>query len=566
MNTKLSFLEKRGMGTCKLCVVVLAMATALCGCNSPGKAKDASGPKAEVLLTHEEKAILEYVEGGNLGKMTEEEYLYVAKLFADRGKFLDARNALEECVCLLGSEKAVSELEKIWVNLEEEDAELRKAAEQMENALKPGDPADAVRLLAEGEWLKGMMPRLHQGRRNYFLSKDGEVKLFYTVGYGADGCLGATLWIPKDQDHFAVLQGNANQIIYLQTGVKNGEYEGDFEAWSCEAASGLILRERGSFSGGYYSGAYTAGIASGLAAGDMVSLWGQRGEASYQEFHGFFDEAGNSLLRQNGEKLRLPEGEEGDLVYAYSENGEGLYKNKAEGETALSFRDMGMEPYPTFESYEPKGELSFLASKEEAQERLEVRIYDGNIQVCLNGVWYDMGKAEEYAKQDLMKSYAESGSAVVATGQQAVTEILTAAIGEGEILILQEGGEEMVPTPTETAAPSETPEPAATESPNPEATATPKPTATPRPTTTPRPVATTTPRPVATTTPRPVATTTPRPTAAPTPAPTAAPTPAPTVAPTPAPTVAPTPAPTAEPTPSPSGGSDTDIEWTPDDL
>ena len=88
-------------------LTAMAAAALLAGCGSADVSK-----KPEVLLTHEEKAIVEYMEGGNLGQMTEEDYFYVARLFSDRDKWRDRRDLLEECVLLLGSEEA----EKEWLH------------------------------------------------------------------------------------------------------------------------------------------------------------------------------------------------------------------------------------------------------------------------------------------------------------------------------------------------------------------------------------------------------------------------------------------------------------------
>ena len=55
------------------CILILALA----GCGDKSGSA-ATKVKAETLLTHEELAIVDYVEGRTQGNMTEEEYLYLA--------------------------------------------------------------------------------------------------------------------------------------------------------------------------------------------------------------------------------------------------------------------------------------------------------------------------------------------------------------------------------------------------------------------------------------------------------------------------------------------------------
>ena len=140
----------------------------------------------DMLLSREEKAMLEYLQGKMIGTATEKDYLNVAKLFSERRKICDQRNALEECILQFDSQEAITELEQVWVNLEEEP-ELLADARNMYQGMRSPNLEEAVGLLAGKEWLSKYAPRVYQAGRNYFLQEDGRIILCFTVRYGEDG-------------------------------------------------------------------------------------------------------------------------------------------------------------------------------------------------------------------------------------------------------------------------------------------------------------------------------------------------------------------------------------------
>ena len=313
---------KQGLGLrIGLYLAATSVLLAFAGCVQPGtKEKKSVTVNQEVLLTHDEKAMLEYLEGRSLGVTSEEEYLNIASLFKDRKKAYYQRGALEECVQVFSSSKAVEQLQNLWVNLEEEP-DLLSEGRNMYQGMRSADQTEAVALLTDGKWLRKFTPKLYQVGRNYFLQEEGRLVLFFTVKYGEDGQLEATIWYPQGDDKITVLHGNAKEVSALSCGRMENEYAGAFERWTCVSANGDLIHEKGKLLNGMVVGDYVAQIAMNIGAADISALWNQRNLFEYQEYSGIFDDAGNSLLRQ----LESVEG----TLYAYNEDlGLGLYQEK----------------------------------------------------------------------------------------------------------------------------------------------------------------------------------------------------------------------------------------------
>ena len=341
---------KQGIGLqIGLYLAAVSVLLAFAGCEQPGdKEKKSVTVNQEALLTHDEKAMLEYLEGRTLGVASEEEYLNIAGLFAERKKAYYQRGVLEECVQVLGSSKAAEQLQNLWVNLEEEP-ELLSDARNMYQSMKSADQAEAVALLTDGKWLQRFAPKLYQVGRNYFLQEEGRLVLFFTVKYGEDGQLEATIWYPQGDDKITVLHGNAKEISALSCDRLGNEYGGAFERWTCISSSGDLIHEKGTLLKGMVVGNYVAQIAINVGAADISALWNQRDLFEYQEYSGIFDDAGNSLLRQ----LESVEG----TLYAYNEDlGLGLYQEKKD--EGFSMKKTAGTSIPAIKTYEKKEELA----------------------------------------------------------------------------------------------------------------------------------------------------------------------------------------------------------------
>ncbi|MCM1568134.1 MAG: hypothetical protein NC081_01655 [Roseburia sp.] len=510
--------------------------------------EETSDVKPQEELTETQKAILEYETAYQEGSLSLEDYHALAALYEEQGLIRKRRNLLEESYRLYDDREAWDALQSIWVNLAEEEKGIRQGAMLMQQNLELADyRKEGIHLAESSEWFQIMMPKLYEGRRNYYLETEGRIALAIQAGYQDNGAKYVNVWYLDSDSQVTFLSCRDGVVRILQTGLSEAGYQGAFEAWSLVPARGDVLKETGTFQNGSYTGAYTAGRHEGTGSSDAFQLWSGRESFSYVEYTGEFDEQGKTLVEQPDGKtlvLKPDDGREGGfLVYACSADKEKcLFYELSEGMDAASYsfigKDMGWEDYPQISVYQVREE----GKQEEAADsgELRVRIYDGQIQVFLGTAWIDAGSVAEYEKQDPFRTYAqglnrepedashqEIASSVVNTGN------LVKPATKSDTTKKPSAGQKPAPTPTPTPTPDPTPTPTPTPTPDPTPTPTPDPTPTPTPT--------------------------------PDPTPTPTPTPDPTPTPTPDPTPTPTPDPEPEPS-KPDDNKDVDIEWTDDIL
>ena len=580
----------------------------LCACGDDseiglGLSQEAVAIHSEPLLSETERAICDYETKYQTGTFTMQDYQALADLYCEVGQIRKQRDMLEQSYRLYQDEEAFAALQNITVNLAEEASTVvREAQTMLHNLELPEYLDESVNLISASGWINTMMPKLFEGRRSYFLQEDGQTILTIQVGYDEAGMPYSNVWYHGENDQLLLLQYQNQTIRLLQTQMKEGTYDGTFEAWLVEGATGNIRHEQGTFAEGIYIGDYTADIRVGTEKSDLFALWCSRNNMEYVTYTGHFDEQGRTTLEQpeenNLQSLAEACGKPGCVVYAYDETGENcLFQGLEEGVTVAEYSfdltAMGIEAYPEFEVYEP-----VVATEEETDTApFQIRIYDGEIQWFNGTRWISAGSAEQYAMEDPFRAYAQrkdegqnnlSASSGV-TGQTAGTD------GSGIETDAQNGtglsngvgisgslGIGNITKPSSESTDNTGKKPTTTTKPSTNTT-----------TTTTKPSTSTT----TTTTTKPSTTTNPNPAPTPTPAPennnggssdsgndngggnddggggdsgdNSNPTPAPEPTPEPTPTPDPTPTPEPEPTPEPApptdnGGGDTDIEWSPD--
>jgi len=485
---------------------------------------------AEPILSEAERAIKEYELKYASGNFSQEDYHALARLYQEDGQIKKQRDLLEESYRLYDDQEAFTDLQSIAVNLEEEEPEIFAEASLMLQNLELSEYLDeSVNLIAGSEWLQTMMPKLYEGKRNYFLTRDGKQILFIVVGYDESGKAYSDVWYTGSEEQAKVLRYYEGTVHLMQTGFKDGTAEGDFTSWMCDGNTGDITREEGTLQGGILVGEYTVSMHSGDGETDLFALWSNRESMEYTVYTGEFDEQGKPTVEQPTEqqiKALAGNTEEGYcLVYAYDESKKHCLFQVTDKDVAEDYRftseTVGWVNVPDFATYEVKrdaveteGEDTSDTVSEQIEEQQEatevptVRIYDGQIQMQLYGIWVNVGSVAKYEKEDPFAVYAQSR-------EDGESEAVTGIAGSF--------AKPTVGTIPEPEKPKPTTKPA-----------------TSKPSTT---------------------TKTPEPDPEPTPEPTPAPAPSPAPSPSPAPAQNETPAQTE--TPSQSG--DTDQEWT-DDL
>lgn len=410
-------------------VLTMGMLTA-CGDGSERKDQTVSalegeplGGAEELVLSEEESVIRDYELRYSSGDFAVEDYHTLAELYREQGMIRRQRDLLEQSYRLYDDMEAFGALQKIYVNLAEETFAVQEEAALMLQNLEIGEYLDeSVNLISSEEWIETMMPKLYEGSRNYFMQRDGKTVLTIQVGYDQAGTPDTKVWYQNTENKVTFLRRTGDIVQMLSAAMAEGNYDGGFEAWFCDADTGDIYHEQGTFAKDVLTGEYTVSVHEGAEASEIYSLWSNREGMEYSVYQGQFDAQGVTMLEQPTEKqiksLVKDSGSETCVVYAYDNNKEiALFQGLTGGvePKGYSFRaeEMGWVSYPAFETYEVKAsELQEDTSSEESEDDAgnipQVRIFDGEIQIYIGNIWVGVGNVEQYAKEDPFRMYAEN--------------------------------------------------------------------------------------------------------------------------------------------------------------
>ncbi len=418
-------------------VCMLGMLTACGQTNEESLASvpEAGGVTAEPLLSETESTIRDYELKYSNGEFTMEDYHALADLYRTQGLIRRQRDMLEQSYRLFDDTEAFDNLQNISVNLAEEDETVQEEAKQMLQNLQLADYlSDGINQICNDNWMDTMMPKLREGKRNYFLSQNGEILLAIQAGFTADGQPDTTVWY-QGEEQVLVLKRTGDSVQFLRTGMKDGAYDGVFDSWNCDGNTGDIIHEQGTFQGGVMTGDYTAYVHTGSEAGDVYALWSNRESMEYHTYRGNFNEQGVTTMEQpteNNRKTFAANAQAADcVVYAYDESGENcLFMGLMEGEEAAAYTfragQMGWNDYPVVDAYEVQetneekgtsgdgtGENSADGTQAADTGNTEnsvprVRIYDGEIQIYQGSAWVSLGTVQQYEREDPFKAYEDS--------------------------------------------------------------------------------------------------------------------------------------------------------------
>lgn len=423
-----------------------AMLVLLAGCGDGSEGNFIEGPvelTAEDVRSDAEVAFMNLEYRYDSGQLTMDEYMELARMYEESGQIRRERDLLEQYYRLSGEEEAFLRLQEISVNLEEETGEIRALADELLQNLELAEYfAEGIHTVSDRNWIARMMPKLCEGKRSYFLQKDGRIELLLEVGYTENGDPWAEVWYQDDAGQQTALEYRDRTLRVLLTKVSENIPSGSFEQWTLAESTGDVLCEKGSLIEGRCVGQYTAKLSVQNSSAAAFDLWNMRDNLLYTTYLGEFDEAGRTLIEQPDEKVieHLLEGSEYDtcVVYAISEDGaDCLYLGgtKTEGETGEgSLKDsvfeaavLGIRQAPQISVYEVVRESEDDESQSTMAEggsegvqstqnginpetgitATQVRIYDGMIQLFDGNVWISVGSAQEYAKEDPFNSYSE---------------------------------------------------------------------------------------------------------------------------------------------------------------
>lgn len=517
---------------------VLVTSLTACGDGNGGEAEDVVTPvEAQPMLSELELEILNLETKYNKGEFTGADYLALADAYSRAGDIRKQRDMLEQNYRLYEDADAFSTLQGLSVNLEEETEEIRSRAQEMLNDLELSEYLDeSVNLIDSGDWFSTMMPKLKEGQRSYYLERDAQPLFYAQVGYTGEGQRFSKVWYTgSETKRFLSQEGTIIRLVTVTSTVVEDPastagtdttaetadiqdtatpraatpagmdaWNGTFESWSVDCATGSITHEQGTMQKGVLTGDYTCDVHAGEGGLDAFSLWNNREGMEYITYTGSFDSEGKALVEQPSEEIRkkLLEGtDDTDLIlYAYDATGENcLWQGTGAEISVADYRFggelIGLETRPEYTSYEVPETMAADdngtgSAGETGTEKPQIRIFDGEIQWFDGKYWVSAGNVKEMVKQDPFAVYEENhdtaapGDTAGTTGGDTTDGNAGQSITGGNTTGTAGGNknsgtiQKPAATPKPTTKPS-TPKPGTT-----------KPSATPAPTVTPVPAAT----------------------------------------------------------------------------
>lgn len=521
--------------------IALVIPLTACGDGNGGEVEDVVTPvEAQPMLSELELEILNLETKYNKGEFAGADYLALADAYSRAGDIRKQRDMLEQDYRLYEDADAFSTLQGLSVNLEEETEEIRSRAQEMLNDLElPEYLNESVNLVDSGDWFSTMMPKLKEGQRSYYLERDAQPLFYAQVGYTGEGQRFSKVWytgsetkrflsqegtiirlvtvtstVVEDPDSTAGTDTTAETADIQDTATPRaatpadmGAWNGTFESWSVDCATGSITHEQGTMQKGVLTGDYTCDVHAGEGGLDAFSLWNNREGMEYITYTGSFDSEGKALVEQPSEEIRkkLLEGtDDTDLIlYAYDATGENCLWQGTGAETSVAdYRFggelIGLETRPEYTSYEVPETMATDddgtgSTGETGTEKPQIRIFDGEIQWFDGKYWVSAGNVKEMAKQDPFAAYEENhdtaapGDTAGTTGGDTTDGNAGQSITGGNTTGTADGNknsgtiQKPAATPKPMTKPS-TPKPGTTKP-----SATPAPTATPVPAATPAP-------------------------------------------------------------------------------
>ena len=435
---------------------VLVTSLPACGDGNGGEAEDVVTPvEAQPMLSELELEILNLETKYNKGEFTGADYLALADAYSRAGDIRKQRDMLEQNYRLYEDADAFSTLQGLSVNLEEETEEIRSRAQEMLNDLELSEYLDeSVNLIDSGDWFSTMMPKLKEGQRSYYLERDAQPLFYAQVGYTGEGQRFSKVWYTgSETKRFLSQEGTIIRLVTVTSTVVEDPastagtdttaetadiqdtatpraatpadmdaWNGTFEAWNVDCATGSITHEQGTMQKGVLTGDYTCDVHAGEGGLDAFSLWNNREGMEYITYTGSFDSEGKALVEQPSEEIRkkLLEGtDDTDLIlYAYDATGENcLWQGTGAEISVADYRFggelIGLETRPEYTSYEVPETMAADdngtgSAGETGTEKPQIRIFDGEIQWFDGKYWVSAGNVKEMVKQDPFAVYEEN--------------------------------------------------------------------------------------------------------------------------------------------------------------
>ena len=249
-----------------------------------------------------------------------DEYKTLAKAYHEENLIQKERDLLEQCVRLTGDGEAFSQLQNVTVNVKEENSELQNELSRLNDYMGTDDYfGEAVAILMTNEWKDLLMPKMKQGKRNYYFeNSETGITVYVEVGYLDDGTFYTNAWRVTSDGKISYFSQSGPDVTMYICGYENGNLEGAFTQWVCDRETGNVTKSEGTYHEGIFVGDYKASIHAGTGNVDLFALWSSKDQLTYDEYIGTFDEKGYPSVEQPSEKELT--GKSPLLAYAFNAN------------------------------------------------------------------------------------------------------------------------------------------------------------------------------------------------------------------------------------------------------
>ncbi len=394
-------------------------------------------------LDGELKEVLSLMQKETAEGLTKDEYMTLASLCEGKGMVKAKRDVLEDAYRLFQDPEILEECENISVNGLEESDEVVKLLDAVLTGMATGtgDLSEAADLIDSDGFFDTLMPKLKEGRRNYFYEEDAEPYFVLTVGYAENGEKAVEAYFfDKATKTCYILQKRLNQFSFF---TEMGEFENledvfnrfkseTFEKLTVDSYSGVMKKETGSIKEGKLVGDYEAVVAyfDNYANDKVSTLIKNMDNYSKVVFKGAFDENGKpsveALSDKNIEKLVKTEDGKTAIAYAYTEDFlKCLYKEVSIDEKdSVSFNktELNIPVYPQIVRYDYAKAIENNKKLLDARKSINeigdgkqlVKVVDSKIMIYLDGEWVEYGNLSDLASEDPFREYNQKNDGVIA--------------------------------------------------------------------------------------------------------------------------------------------------------
>ena len=354
-----------------------------------------------------------------------DEYISLATLYKEEKLIRKQRDLLEKCVRLTGDAEVFRQLQEIVVNAKEENEAMNHEFSRLSDYMGTEEyRGEAVGILMTNEWEQMTMPKMKQGKRNYYyedLEKGNS--LYIEVGYQNDGSFYSKVWRTTNEGSLSFLSKFGQEVKMYMTGYEESMLEGAFTQWTCNGDTGNVIKMEGNFQQNVCVGDFITNIYTGKGNVDLFALWNTKDQLAFEEYRGTFDNNGFPAVEQLSNKEY--DGSKPLLVYAFNaDRSKYLYITFEDAEEISNFlfqsSVFGMEFVPHHEKYDPV-QISVSENGTDTEnshdESIQIRVHDSNIEWFNGTNWVVIGSVEEISKNDPFNSY-EDGKVIIQTGEE----------------------------------------------------------------------------------------------------------------------------------------------------